>query len=121
MAPDGHACATSTTRSTGMASGWIQGPFTLARKTLGVQVTQKREWMQRRPSKSSSSLAPCTRSTPSATAAAAGPGMAEAAGEDEDAATAGERAAGEVVTTGAAAGDPAAAGADRSNSRAARV
>src|SRR5215468_11745126 len=65
MAPEGHRWATSTTRSTGMASGWIHGPFTLATNTCGVQVTQKREWMQRFASKVSSSFSPRTRSIPS--------------------------------------------------------
>ena len=39
-----------------MASGWIHGPFTLARNTFGAPVTQKRAWMQRRPSNCSSML-----------------------------------------------------------------
>src|SRR6516225_500199 len=65
MAPEGQACATSTTRSTGMASGWIHVPFTLPTNTCGVQVTQKREWMQRFASKVSSSFSPRTRSIPS--------------------------------------------------------
>jgi hypothetical protein len=49
MAPEGQACAMSTSRSTGMVSGWIHGPFTLARNTVGAPVTQKRAWMQRTP------------------------------------------------------------------------
>ena len=53
-----------------MASGWIHGPFTLARKTCGAPVTQKREWMQRFASNSSSSRSPCTVSTPPLTVAA---------------------------------------------------
>ena len=43
----------------GMASGWIHGPFTLARNTLGAPVTQKRAWMQRRPSNCSSDTRRC--------------------------------------------------------------
>src|SRR6516164_9017 len=76
MAPEGQACATSTTCSTGIASGWIHGPFTLARNTCGVQVTQNREWMQRFASKVSSRFSPRTRSMPPA----ALPAAAEIAG-----------------------------------------
>src|SRR5437773_496811 len=47
-----------------MASGWIHGPFTLARNTCGAPVTQKREWMQRFASNSSSIRSPCAVSTP---------------------------------------------------------
>src|ERR1700723_3294577 len=64
MAPDGHRCAISTISSTGIASGWIHGPFTLARKTFGAPVTQKRAWMQRRPSNSTSILVVRTVSPP---------------------------------------------------------
>src|ERR1700735_67098 len=77
MAPEGHRCAISTISSTGIASGWIHGPFTLARKTLGAPVTQKRAWMQRRPSNCTSILAVRTVSTPFTTVVCAAPAAAE--------------------------------------------
>src|SRR5215472_3769877 len=106
MAPEGHACATSTTRSTGIASGWIHGPFTLARNTCGDQVTQKREWMQRFASKVSSSFSPRTDSMPSgALAAEAEPAEGVAASTGAAAAA----VAGATAVAGAAAAAAAAA------------
>src|ERR1700746_3435073 len=98
MAPEGQACATSTTRSAGMASGWIHGLLTLARNTCGVQVTQKREWMQRFASKVSSSLSPRTRSIPSAPVPGDPGSVAAAAG----AVVLGEALTGAAATVGAA-------------------
>src|ERR1700751_5211157 len=109
MAPEGQACPTSTTRSTGMVSGWIHGPLTLARNTCGVQVTQKREWMQRFASKGSSSFSPGTRSIPS---------VPLAADVDSPADATGVGATADVAVVAVA--DADGTGTERSKSRAAR-
>src|SRR6185437_4049491 len=75
MAPEGQTWAISTRRSTSIASGWIQGPSTLARNTLGAQVTQNREWMHLLESNSSVRLLPSISSTP-ATLFGGGGGLA---------------------------------------------
>src|SRR6516165_12521076 len=118
MAPEGQRCATSTTRSTGMASGWIHGPFTFARNTCGVQVTQKREWMQRFASKASSSFSPRTRSIPSEPLSADAESAAAADGDVVFAAALTGAATGAGAAAALVAG---AAGTERSNSREARV
>src|SRR6185437_7480329 len=78
MAPDGQTCAISTRRSTSIASGWIHGPSTLAKNTLGAQVTQNRECMHFLASNSSVRFLPSISSTP-ATVFGAG-GAADVAG-----------------------------------------
>src|SRR5580698_8874710 len=93
MAPEGHRCAISTISSTGIASGWIHGPFTLARKTLGAPTTQKRAWIQRRPSNWTSILLVRTVSTPSTTVVWEAPAAAaREASESSTAALAGAAA-----------------------------
>src|SRR6185503_7979020 len=56
----------------GTASGWIHGPFTLAKKTLGPPVTQKRAWMHFLPSYRRVRLLPSIWSTPSTTVGVGG-------------------------------------------------
>src|SRR6185437_7521343 len=80
MAPDGQTWATSTRRSTCMASGWIHGPCTLARNTLGAQVTQKREWMHFLESNISVRSLPSISSTPATVLGVGGAAPLAAAG-----------------------------------------
>src|SRR5487761_216148 len=82
MAPDGQTWAMSTRRSTSMASGWIHGPCTLARNTLGAQVTQNREWMHFFASNNSVRSLPSISSTPATVSGAGGAALATAAGAE---------------------------------------
>src|SRR5690349_13360265 len=59
-----------------MASGWIHGPCTFARKTSGAPVTQKRAWMQRLVSNMRSSRWPGAVSMPFTTVGVATTGCA---------------------------------------------
>ena len=63
IAPEGQASATRISSSTETASGSIHGPCAPALNAAGAPITQRREWMQRVPSKRTVASLPSATST----------------------------------------------------------